>query len=55
MCYSTAAAASKDGQQAINRAVFVLLFPALGLMTAGMGAAVHYSKKRDSESNQSPS
>ena len=55
MCYSTAAAASKDGQRAINRAVFVLLVPAVGLMTVGVGAAVRYSKKRDSESNQSTS
>jgi hypothetical protein len=39
MCYSTAAAASKDGQHAINRAV----------MTIGIGMAVRYSKKRDQE------
>ena len=52
MCYSTAAAASKDGQHAINRAVLVLLVPPVGFMTVGLGMAVRYSKKRDSESKQ---
>jgi hypothetical protein len=47
MCYSTAAAASKDGQRAINRAVIVLLVPPVGFMTVGIGMAVRYSKKRD--------
>ncbi len=49
MCYSTAAAASKDGQHAINRAVIVLLVPPVGFMTLGVGMAVRYSKKRDKE------
>ncbi len=51
MCYSTAAAASKDGQHAINRAVIVLLVPPVGFMTVGIGMAVRYSKKRDQEQN----
>jgi Na+-translocating ferredoxin:NAD+ oxidoreductase RnfE subunit len=51
MCYSTAAAASKDGQRAINRAVLVLLLPPVGFMTLGIGMAVRYSKKRDEEAN----
>jgi hypothetical protein len=50
MCYSTAAAASKDGQKAINRAVLVLLVPPVGFMTLGIGMAVRYSRKRDAES-----
>ena len=49
MCYSAAAAASKDGQRAINRAILVLLVPPLGFMTAGVGLAFRYGKKRDRE------
>jgi hypothetical protein len=51
MCYSTAAAASKDGQHALNRAVIVLLLPPVAFMTAGIGMAVRYSKKRDEQQN----
>jgi hypothetical protein len=53
MCYSTAAAASKDGQRAINRGVLVLLLPPVGFMTVGIGMAVRYSQKRDEEANRS--
>ncbi len=49
MCYSTAAAASKDGQHAINRAVLVLLVPPVGFMTLGLGMAFRYSRNRDQE------
>ena len=53
MCYSTAAAASKDGQRAINRGVVVLLLPPVGFMTLGIGMAVRYSQKRDEEASRS--
>jgi hypothetical protein len=49
MCYSSAAGVSHDGQQAINRAVLVLLFPPAAFMTLGLAAAYRYSKKRDLE------
>ena len=55
MCYSTAAAANKQGQRAINRAVLVLLVPPVGFMTLGIGMAFLYGKKRDEESNNSSS
>lgn len=49
MCFSTAAAASKDGQKAISRAVLVLVVPPMGFMTLGVALAVRYGKKRDLE------
>ena len=52
MCYSTAAAASKDGQMALDRAVAVLLVPPLGFMTVGVGLAFRYGKKRDREQSR---
>jgi hypothetical protein len=49
MCYSSAAASTKEGQNAISRGVLVLLLPPVGFMTLGAGLAVRYSKKRDQE------
>ncbi len=49
MCYSTAHALSKEGQQAITRGVIVLLIPPVGFMTLGVGLALRYGKKRDEE------
>jgi cytochrome c-type biogenesis protein CcmH/NrfF len=51
MCYSTAAAASQDGQRAISRAVAILVAPPLGVMTLGVGLALRYGRKRDQEQN----
>ena len=51
MCYSSASAASKDGQKAISRAVAVLVAPPLGVMTLGVGLAFCYGRKRDQEQN----
>jgi len=49
MCYSNAAGSSKEGQRAINCGILVLLVPPLGFMTAGVGLAYRYGKKRDEE------
>jgi uncharacterized membrane protein len=49
MCYSTAKAVTKDGQNAISRGVLVLLIPPVAFMTLGAGMAVRYSRKRDQE------
>jgi hypothetical protein len=49
MCYSSATASTKEGQNAISRGVLVLLLPPVGFMTLGAGLAVRYSKKRDQE------
>jgi hypothetical protein len=49
MCYSSAVAASKDGQKAISKAVLVLVIPPVGFMTLGVGLALRYGKRRDLE------
>ena len=49
MCYSSAVAASKDGQRAISKGVLVLVFPPAGIMTFGIAMAYRYGKKRDLE------
>jgi hypothetical protein len=50
MCYSTARALNKEGQNAITRGVVVLLIPPIGFMTLGVGLALRYGKKRDEDS-----
>jgi hypothetical protein len=49
MCYSSAVAASKDGQKAISKGVLVLLVPPMGFMSLGVGLAFRYGRKRDLE------
>ena len=49
MCYSSAVAASKDGQRAISRGVIVLVLPPAGFMTLGVALVYRYGKKRDLE------
>jgi hypothetical protein len=49
MCYSNAKGTSKEGQNAINRAVLVLLLPPVAFMALGAGMVFRYSKKRDAE------
>ena len=49
MCYSSAVAASKDGQKAISKGVLVLLVPPAGFMSLGVGLALYYGRKRDLE------
>jgi len=49
MCYTSTKGTSKEGQNAISRAVLVLLLPPLAFMTLGAGMAVRYSNKRDKD------
>ena len=49
MCYSTAVAASKEGQRAISKGVLVLLVPPAGFMSLGIAVAFRYGRKRDLE------
>ncbi len=49
MCYSSAKGAGAKGQNAISRAVLVLLLPTLSLMAGIVGVGYTYSRKRDLE------
>lgn len=49
MCYSSALGTTKEGQSAITRGVLVLLVPPVAFMTAGIGLAFRYGKKRDED------
>jgi hypothetical protein len=49
MCRANAKATPKEGQRAINRAIFLMMAPPLCAVTLGTGLIVRYARRRDRE------
>jgi len=49
MCRANARATPKEGQKAINRAIFLMMLPPVGAVTLGTGLIVRYARRRDEE------
>jgi len=47
MCYSSAAGAGEKSQMALNRAVLVLLIPAVTMLVGFVGIAFAYRRERE--------
>ncbi len=55
MCYTSAQGATKNSQQAMNRAVTILLIPPVGIMTLLVGFAFYYNGRLANGQPDSPS
>jgi hypothetical protein len=51
MCNANAKATPKEGQRALNRAIFVMLAPPVAIMVFGFGFAIRYGRRRDREND----
>lgn len=51
MCYSSAAGAGEKSQRALNRAVLVLLVPAVTMLVGFVGIAFAYRRERSDDEN----
>ena len=54
MCRANAKATPKEGQRAINRAIFLMMLPPIGAVTLGTGLILRYARWRDQESEREP-
>ena len=52
MCRANAKATPKEGQQAINRAILVMVMPPLGAVTLGTTLVVRYARRRDQDKEE---
>ena len=52
MCRANAKATPKDGQRAINRAIFLMMVPPIAAVSLGTGLVVRYARRRDQENDR---
>jgi len=52
MCRANAKATPKEGQRAINRAIFLMILPPIGAVTLGTTLIVRYARGRDRDNEQ---
>jgi hypothetical protein len=52
MCRANAKATPKEGQRAINRAIFLMILPPIGAVTVGTTLIVRYARSRDRENEE---
>jgi hypothetical protein len=52
MCRANAKATPKEAQQAINRAILLMVMPPIGAVTLGTTFVVRYARHRDRENER---
>jgi hypothetical protein len=52
MCRANAKATPKEAQQAINRAILLMVMPPIGAVTLGSTLIVRYARRRDQENER---
>jgi hypothetical protein len=52
MCRANAKATPKEAQQAINRAILLMVMPPIGAVTLGTSLIVRYARRRDEENER---